>query len=223
MGNNSYYTVIATKVSKADKEKLNIIAKRFNMTVYELLQALLLALLRYFDTFSSVSCDHIVMLNAFFNTIFSLKGSFSPIALTGHLDRTISQAILFVNQKHSKQPQLLAINKDECGNIKESYNFDMMLSDFMKALEPEVLNVITRERDKRGYFSIVHTLHNLVLENAEKSPDTISQEVSSMFTDERIGLFGEKINNDVFYKKKPNCWEECVTAPPPNKTFAVNN
>lgn len=212
---NHYYTTIATKISYSDKAKLVSIANGFGMTFYELLQALLLAMVRYFDTGSLVTYDHNAMINAFANTMFSLKDSFSPLSIRGHERRAVKRAFLLVEQRPHKQPQLLAVSKDDCGNLIESYNFDSMLSDFMEALDPEALQALTREQKKQGYFSIAHTLHEIIMRRADKPADSISREIAEMFTDGRTAS-GERVNNDVHFRRKLNKWEESTT-PTPNK------
>ena len=217
---NNYYTTIATKVSRADKAKLVSIADGFGMTFYELLQALLLAMVRYFDTGSLVTYDHNAMINAFANTMFALKNSYSPLSIKGHERRTISRAFLLVEQRPHKQPQLLAVSKDHCGNLIESYNFDTMLSDFMGALDPEALQALTREQRKQGYFSIAHTLHELVMQHTDCPADMISQDVAEMFTDERTAT-GEKVNDDTHYKRNNNIGDEYTTPTPKKKRHKV--
>ena len=212
---NHYYTTIATKVSKADKAKLVSIADGFGMSFYELLQALLLAMVRYFDTGSLVTYDHNAMINAFANTMFALKDSYSPLSIKGHEKRTISRAFLLVEQRPHKQPQLLAVSKDHCGNLIESYNYDTMLSDFMGALDPEALQALNREQQKQGYFSISQTLHELVMQHTDSPADMISQDVAEMFKDERTTT-GQQVNNDTHYKRHNNIGDE-YTAPTPRK------
>lgn len=90
-----------------------------------------------------------------------------------------------------------------------------MLSDFMGALDPEALQAITREQKKQGYFSIAHTLHELILQRSEKPADIMSQEIADMFTDTRTTT-GEQVNEDVHYRRKHNRGEE-YTAPTPEK------
>ena len=199
---NGYYTTIATKISHADKAKLANIAEGFDMTIYELLQALLLALVRYFDKGSLVTYDHNAMMNAFTNTMFSLKDSYSPLSIKGHDKRNISRAILFVEQMPRQHPQLMAVSKDKSGNLIETYNFDTMLADFMGAIDREALQALECERKKQGYFSLAHTLHDMILENAPQQ-DSMAEEIAEMFTDIRITT-GERINDEVFY---PKGWE----------------
>ena len=210
-----YYLHVGTKISYSDRDKLSVIAKGMGMTLYELLQALMLALVRYFDAGSLVTYEHNAMLNAFANTMFQLKDSYSPLSIKGHEKRSVNRAILLVEQPPRKQPQLMAVSKDQYGNLIESYNFDTMLSDFMGALDPEALQAITREQKKQGYFSIAHTLHELILQRAEKPADIMSQEIADMFADARTTA-GEQVNEDIHYKGKQNRGEE-YTAPTPTK------
>lgn len=206
-----YYTTIATKISHADKAKLVSIADGFGMTFYELLQALLLAMVRYFDTGSLVTYDHNAMLNAFANTMFALKDSYSPLSIKDHDRRTISQAILLVEQRPRKRPQLMAVSKDHCGNLIESYNQDTMLSAFMGALDPDTLKALEREQKKQGYFSIAHTMHEIIMQRTPAPADSMREEIAEMFTDARTAT-GEQVNEDVHYKNKYNIGEE-YTAP----------
>lgn len=214
---NGYYLHVGTKITYSDRDKLDVIAKGMGMTLYQLLQALMLAMVRYFDAGSLITYEHNAMLNAFANTLFSLKDSYSPLSLNGHEKRTVNRAILLVGQPPRKQPQLMAVSKDQYGNLIESYNFDTMLSDFMGALDPEALQAITREQKKQGYFSIAHTLHELILQRAEKPADIMSQEIADMFTDARTTT-GEQVNEDVHYRRKHNRGEE-YTAPTPEKKW----
>lgn len=215
-----YYTTIATKISHADKEKLVSIADGFGMTFYELLQALLLAMVRYFDTGSLVTYDHNAMMNAFANTMFSLKDSYSPISIGGREKRSISHAILFVNQKPHRKPQLLAVSKDASGNMMESYNFDTMLSDFMGALDPEALQALDGERKKQGYFSIAHTLHELIMKRTDSPADAMAIEIAGLFTDARTTT-GERMNEDIYYRRKHNRGDEYTTPSTRKKRYRV--
>jgi len=213
-----YYLHVGTKITYSDRDKLDVIAKGMGMTLYQLLQALMLAMVRYFDAGSLITYEHNAMMNAFANTLFSLKDSYSPLSLNGHGKRTVNHAILLVEQPPMKQPQLMAVSKDQYGNLIESYNFDTMLSDFMGALDPEALQAITREQKKQGYFSIAHTLHELILQRAEKPADIMSQEIADMFTDARTTT-GEQVNEDVHYNRKYNKGDD-YTAPTPHKRRA---
>lgn len=209
------YSPIATKVSTEDRAKLEIIAHGFNMSLYELLQGLLLALIRYFDTSTNVTHEHNIMMNAFANTLFALKDSFNPLAQRNRNSESIAKVILFVERPH-KQPQLISVCKDGCGNLKESYNFETMLTDFLGAFDSETLQALERLKEQWGYFSITHTLHETILQREPASADTIREEIEAEFEDVRVAT-GDKTNEDVYYKRKHTNWESCTAPTLPKK------
>ena len=183
------FCMIQTKICQADKDKLTKIADGFSMTIYQLLQALLLAIVRYFDSESIVTDEHNIMMNAFANTIFALKDSYCPLAMKDRQRQSIKKAILLI-ERPRKSPQVLSISKDCSGNLKESYNIETMLTDFIN-----------------GYFSLAQTLHELILSRKPAPADTMSEEIKQLFLDERIAT-GDKINEDVHYKGKKTIFEE---------------
>ncbi len=210
-----FYSPIATKVSAEDRAKLEIIAHGFNMSVYELLQGLLLALIRYFDTASIITHEHNTMMNAFANTMFALKGSFNPLAKRDRNRESIAKAILFVERPH-KQPQLISVCKDGCGNLKESYNIETMLTDFLGAFDPETLQALKQLKEYWGYFSIAHTLHETILKSKPAPADTMREEIKAEFEDIRIAT-GDKPNEDVHHKSTRTHWESCTAPAMPKK------
>jgi len=209
------YSPIATKVSAEDRAKLEIIANGFSMSIYELLQGLLFSLIRYFDTASIVTQEHNTMMNAFANTMFALKGSFNPLAKRDRNRESIAKAILLVERPH-KQPQLISVCKDGYGNLKESYNFETMLKDFFGAFDPESLQVLTQIKTHLNYFSLSHTLHQVILQSKPAPADTIKEEIEAEFKDIRIAT-GDKTNEDVHYKSKHTHWESCTAPAMPKK------
>ena len=198
-----YYTTIATKISHTDKQKLCIIAQHFGLSFYELLQGLLLALVRYFDTDTPITDENRTMFQAFTNIMFATDGSFNPLSIKGYENECISNAILFVRRREDQRAQILAVGKDEQGNPTESYNADKMLADFLQAYDPKTLEALEAERKKLESFSIGHTLHELVVNRTSDPVDTMSEEIRSMFDDVRIPT-GIKINEDVYYKRNLN-------------------
>lgn len=205
------FCLIQTKISDSDRAKLVKIADGFDMTFYQLMQSLLLAIIRYFDTDSTVTDEHNAMVNAFGNIIFSLKDSYSPLALRDRKKQYVNKGILFVERPH-KAPQLLAITKEDGGSIKESYNFETMLIDFLGAIDPEMLQALKQTKQRLGLFSLLQTLHTIVLERKPAPADTINEEIKEMFEDVRIAT-GDKINYDVNYKNRKKTNFEACTAP----------
>lgn len=218
---NRYYTTIATKIPRTDKQKLCTIADGFGLSFYELLQALLLAIVRYFDKDSLISYESNTMLNAFANVMFTNAGSYSPLSIKGHEREKIKNAILFVERPNTKRPQMLAVSKNAQGCLTESYNFDTMLADFMEAYDPELLELLEDERKRLGYFSIGHALHEILLKKSTPAADKMSEEVDAMFHDVRI-TSGQKVNDDVLYKRKRNNYGEDYTTVTRKQTFRAD-
>ena len=208
---NGYFTTIATKISLADKVRLWQIADGFGMTLYELLQALLVAMARYFDKGYIVTDESNSLLNALGNVIFASKDSFSPMALKDQRQQRVCNAIFFLQRNKSKRPQLMEAHTDSQGNIVESYNYDTMLSAFLNCLDPDALKRLKDEAQRQGYFSITHTLHEIIMQRTDTTKaDTIGAEVRELFDDVRIST-GQKINDDTYYKRKQNRGNDYTT------------
>lgn len=189
---------IASKVPKDAKLEIKAIAESFGMTFYELLQGLLLALLRYFDSGRLVTYNHNCMMNALANAMYTLKGSYCPFQKKGSENRKIKSAILFIEDSPKKRPQLLSIKNDD-GQMMESLNFDKMISDFLGCIDPEGLQRLEYKKKELGYFSIAHTLHELIMQRTNDI-DTMKADIGDMFTDIRIPS-GQAVNEDIQYKR----------------------
>lgn len=200
---NGYYTTIATKISLADKVRLSRIADSFGMTFYNMLQGLLLLICRMADKGSAVTYEHQIMLQAFLDMTNQEQDSFSPLAIKGHEDLHVCNAILFIQQKPDQRPQLMEIHKTEHGSMMESYNHDTMLTAFLNCIDPLGVQRLEDEAKRLGYSSISQTLHKIIMERTAHSGDTICEDVNDLFSDVRIPT-GQKINDNTFYKQKQN-------------------
>lgn len=190
---------IASKVTKDEKAKIKTIADAFGMSFYELLQSLLLALLRYFDSDSLVTYDHNCMMNAFANTMYAMKDSYSPFGNRERDKRIIKSAILFVEESPKKSPQLLSVVRNADGKLMESWNFDKMVADFLRCVDPDCLNRLEAMKTELGYFSITHTLHEIIMQRTS-SDGGMKADIKDMFSDMRIPS-GQAVNEDVKYKR----------------------
>lgn len=190
---------IASKVTRDEKAKIKTIADAFGMSFYELLQSLLLALLRYFDSDSLVTYDHNCMMNAFANTMYATKGAYNPFGNVNRSKRIIKSAILFIEESPKKRPQLLSVARNTDGLLMESWNFDKMVADLLKCVDPDCLNRLEAKRNELGYFSITHTLHELIMQHTS-STDEMKADIKELFTDLRIPS-GHVVNDDIYYKK----------------------
>ena len=161
------------------------------------------------------------LLNAIGNVIFASKDSFSPMALKGRQQQRVCNAILFLQRNDSKRPQLMETHTDSQGNMIESYNYDTMLSAFLSCLDPDALQRLKDEAQRQGYFSITHTLHEVIMQRtANMKADTISMEVRELFADERVPT-GQRTNEDIYYKGKQNRGNDYTTITP-RKTYRAD-
>lgn len=208
--NSEKFRMIQTKLPSDDYEKLSEISEGFNMTKYEILQAVVMGLVRYFDKGSIISYDGKNLINAIGNVIFSTKGSFNPVSLKGRFQQNVSSAILFLKRGKGKREQLIEVHTDAEGIIIESYNYDTMLSAFLGCIDPDALQHLEYETKRLGYFSITHTLHELILQRTASMEDNIASDVAELFSDIRIPT-GETVNEDVYYKRKFNIGDDYTT------------
>ena len=213
---NGNFTTIATKISLADKVRLSRIADGFGMTLYELMQGLLLGMARYFDKGSAVTYEGNTLLNALGNIMLANADSFCPMALKNRQKQHVSSAFLFLQREQGQRPQLIEVHNDTQGNLIESYNYDGMLSAFFGCIDPDGLQRLKDEAKRNGYFSITHTLHELIMQRTPTTTaDNMSAEVQELFHDVRI-VTGERPNEETHYKRKYNRGDD-YTAPTPHK------
>ena len=198
-GLGNEFLTIASKVSKEDKAKIKAVASLFGMSFYELLQSLLLGMLRYFDVGRNSTYEDNCMMDALFVAMRSMKGSYCPLQKKGRENRKVRGAILFVEDSPKNRPQLLSVSMNEDGQMMESLNFDKMVSDFFGCIDPDGLKRLERQRDELGFFSITHTLHEIIKQH-ESCIDENQEYIKELFEDIRIPS-GQAINEDVQYKR----------------------
>lgn len=208
-------TTIASKITRADKQKLHAIADYLGMTFYKLVQSILMTIIRYWDRGGLLTAEHYTMIDAFSTVLKSSVGSYSPISARDSGNDHITSAILLVERKAGQRPQLMEVHKDSAGNVMESYNYDTMLAAFLNAIDPDCLQRLEDEARELGYFSITHALCEILLKcSARTEKDIMRADIAAIFGDERITT-GQKINNDTLYKQKHNIGD--YTTPTPHK------
>lgn len=190
---------IASKVSRADKAKIQTIAKAFGMTFYELLQSLLLGMLRYFDIGRHSTYDHNCMMDALVLAMNSVKDSYSPLKKIGRNNRKIKGAILFIEETKKRRPQLLSVCINDDGEMTETFNFDQMTRDFLSCIDPESIERLEYHKKELGYFSITHTLHEIIMQHTN-SKDEMQTDIEDMFKDVRT-YSGQAVNEDIHYQQ----------------------
>ena len=197
-------TTIASKITRADKQKLHAIADYLGMTFYQLVQSILMTIVRYWDRGGLLTAEHYTMIDAFATVLKSSIGSYSPISARNSESDHITGAILLVERKPGQRPQLMEVHKDSAGNFVESYNYDTMLATFLSAIDPDCVQRLEDEAKELGYFSITHALCEILLKcSARTEKDIMRADIAEMFSDERITT-GQKINEETHYKRKHN-------------------
>ena len=197
-------TTIASKITRDDKQKLHAIADYLGMTFYQLVQSILMTIVRYWDRGGLLTAEHYTMIDAFATVLKSSIGSYSPISARNSESDHITGAILLVERKPGQRPQLMEVHKDSAGNFVESYNYDTMLTAFLNAIDPDCVQRLKDEAKELGYFSITQTLCETLLKcSARTERDSMRADIAEMFSDERITT-GQKINEETHYKRKHN-------------------
>ena len=197
-------TTIASKISRADKQKLHDIADYLGLSFYSLVQSILMTIVRYWDRGGLLTAEHYTMIDAFATVLKSSIGSYSPISARNSESDHITGAILLVERKPGQRPQLMEVHKDSAGNFVESYNYDTMLAAFLSAIDPDCVQRLEDEAKELGYFSITHALCETLLKcSARTKKDNMRADIAEMFSDERITT-GQKINEETRYKRKHN-------------------
>lgn len=211
-------TTIASKISRADKQKLHAIADYLGLSFYSLVQSILMTIVRYWDRGGLLTAEHYTMIDAFATVLKSSIGSYSPISARNSESDHITSAILLVERKPGQRPQLMEVHKDSAGNFVESYNYDTMLAAFLSAIDPECVQRLEDEARELGYFSITHALCETILKcSARTEKDIMRTDIAALFADERITT-GQKLNNDTLYKRKPNIGDY-TTPTPEHQTY----
>ena len=197
-------TTIASKITRADKQKLHAIADYLGLSFYSLVQSILMTIIRYWDRGGLLTAEHYTMIDAFATVLKSSIGSYSPISARDSESDHIKSAILLVERKPGQRPQLMEVHKDSAGNFVESYNYDTMLAAFLSAIDPDCVQRLEDEARELGYFSITHALCETLLKcSARTEKDIMRADIAAIFSDERITT-GQKINKETHYRRKNN-------------------
>ena len=197
--------VVATKVKREDRIKLELIAKAWGMNLYQLIQGLLFFLLRSFDRQSDISADHETLIKSYLNHIASQKGSFSLIRTIDISKYNTHKAVFFIESGKKKRPQMISIGINEDGAITESYNTNEILSDVLASIDQKMLDELNDEKQALGQIGIIDTMRSIVKDTHndsmhEEINNMFVEEIDEMFSDLAIETFEELA--DTYYKRK---------------------
>ncbi len=213
-------TSVSTKISISDKRKLCAIAKDLGLTYYAMVQSILLAIVRYCDKGGNVSAEHSRLIEAFGLVLKSTIESHIPLSCRNRSKDNIKGAILFVERGNGKRPQLMEVGKDDFGNVKESYNYDTMLSSFLNAIDPDLVEVLNSKAKELGCFSITAALRLIILD-ATEGQRTLESDIADLFSDIRITT-GQTINEEIHYKQGYRKNVDEYTTIPQNENYRAD-
>lgn len=189
---------IATKIPLSYKARLANIAEAFNMKYYSILQALIYSFIAYTDRTAPLTEEHITLMKTFCPLF--LRAEYNPLSNKNAEAKSATEAIMFCQCEQHTEP--VYVTTEANGAHKETLNHDTMLSALLKVIAPDILKDLQAEARQQNNFSITQTLREVLTEYSAKS-DQIASDIAEMFTDIRIGS-GDKINEDIFYKRARN-------------------
>lgn len=204
-GQKEKTVVVATKVKREDRIKLELIAKAWGMNLYQLIQGLLLFLLRSFDRQSDISADHETLIKSYLHLIASQKDSFSLIQSIDASRYKTNKAVFFIERGKGERPQMISIGVNENGKMTESYNTNEILSDVLASIDYKVLDELNDEKQALGQIGIIDTIRSIVKDTHqdrmhEEINNMFVEEIDEMFSDLAIETFEELA--DTHYKRK---------------------
>lgn len=126
--------VVATKVSKESKSIIDAICEKLNITVYDLMQMCLDAIIRYTSDQFNLSEE----LNKLIRLFDGMKDWEKSITLTDPLERqAIVGAFYILAEAHKKGQRLVYVDSEVCGQRYASENVQEMFEMLMNILLPK--------------------------------------------------------------------------------------
>lgn len=175
------------------------------MNRYQLFQSVLMAVIRYFDTESTISDELRAVVEAFSSVMSAGGNTFNPISPSGIDNEHVTGAIYFTKRDPKDRAQLVCVSPGaQGGAVTQSYNVDAMLAAFLASADPVLLDSLRKERDGSSGFSLLATMKAVLREVRQIREGTaIHEEVTSMFDDIRTPS-GIEVSDDVYYRRKHN-------------------
>lgn len=212
--NLSDFVSVATKISRADKIKLQAIADNMGLNLYSMLQGCMLAFLRAFDTDTQISEEHNRLVQTILSTLMT-QGQHSTLTRTNQTSLNVKSAIVFATATRASAPTLLHVAIDSGGKVTESHNTDTMLAELLRATDEKALRHLQEVKRKRGCFSLLQTLCEVLHTASQDNPEEqVEADIREMFCDVRLST-GEVINSaGVMYRRKKNTGDFHQSATP---------
>lgn len=178
---------IATKINRQSKAMLDAIAEKAGLKVYNLLQTVIDAYLRYCSNGQAIT-PHLENLINGFADFQVTKDSFALCAPdNAHKAKSVRKCIAFVEQagKPQARPVLLYSKTDAKGNAHtfETMADDAILQTFLLAFAPKLVADLREIRSANNLLSLADALKFAIREQTEPTKYDITADIESLFAD----------------------------------------
>lgn len=202
MQNN--YKVIATKIDWNVYLQLKLIADRTGLKVYNLLQTVADAYIKYLSTDTYITESIRTIVNAFARFRFQ-KDSFTllePNDSNFHFTKCI--AFIGKHGKRYEQAVMLRVPGKDEQDIIMNRNNDEMLESLLQTIDPNLVDSLSAIKQNNSLLSLTDALRHAIDEATPGMRDSIAEDVAELFSDNRRSEYGSEIDYSEIgqYKQK---------------------
>lgn len=202
MQNN--YKVIATKIDWNVYLQLKLIADRTGLKVYNLLQTVADAYIKYLSTDTYITESIRTVVNAFARFRFQ-KDSFTLLEPNDSKFH-FTKCIAFIG-KHGKlyeQAVLLRVPGKDEQDIIMNMNNDEMLESLLLTIDPNLVDKLSTIKQDNRLLSLTDALRYAIDEATPGMRDSIEEDVAELFKDNNRSEYGSEIDYSQIgrYKQK---------------------
>lgn len=189
MQDNNKYQVLGTKVSPESWHRLNALAKKKNMTIYELIQMVCDTLLRYMDDRHNLTPE-MEKAMAVFEHMEGWSGAFN--LADPAVQREVGEATYFLQDKEGKKHGVRAVHvtKPYFGERTETYNLQEIIEQTICMLTPERYMRLRRLAVEKDCESILELFDVLI---DYHSDDSDTSEYRKQFEDCNRHEYGKPV------------------------------
>lgn len=176
---------VATKINREAHAVLKAIAEKHGLKIYNLLQVVIDAYIRYLGKGQSITEETETLVNAFAN-IQAAKDSFTMCG-NERKQKAVNACIAFVKQEGKPEPQPLLIyaKKDGKGNTAtyESMESDAMLKTYLRTIDKDAIKELARIKEENGLLSLTDALKYAIHEQAAPEQYDMMADIEELFAD----------------------------------------
>ena len=184
--NREGYQVLATKVSNWAYERLNRLARKKGMSIYELVQMVCDTLLRYMDDRHNMTPEMERAMSIFEHMV----GWDNAVNLTDHTqEHTIVEATYFVSAEGKKGTRAIHVERPFFDNWHQTENLQQILERTLELLAPERYGRLRRLAIDNDCSSLLELLDTMIDRYMREQDNEV---LRSEFQDADRSEFGKK-------------------------------